>query len=204
MKSSLTKTLRAVPLACASLLLAGAAHAALQDRDLNGDTVVDAFYDTDLNITWLRDANVNGGTQYWSVAVGWARAYSIGGYSDWRLPNSDLCQGYNCTGSEMGHLWYVELGNPPHGPLTNTGKFENLASGIYWSGTLNPSLPGYAFDFYMNDGLQHGGADVRASYGLMAMFVRDGDVAAIPEPETYALMLSGLAGLALARRQRRG
>jgi PEP-CTERM motif len=35
------------------------------------------------------------------------------------------------------------------------------------------------------------------------MAVRDGDIAAIPEPETYALMLVGLAGLALATRRPR-
>lgn len=33
------------------MLLFGAAQAALQDRDLNGDTVIDAFYDTDLDVT---------------------------------------------------------------------------------------------------------------------------------------------------------
>lgn len=81
MKSSLTKTLRAVPLACASLLLAGAAHAALQDRDLNGDTVVDAFYDTDRNFTWLRSANPD--EMNWASADAWVRAISLGGYTGW-------------------------------------------------------------------------------------------------------------------------
>ena len=57
---------------------------------MNGDTVTDAFYDTDLNITWLRD------------------------------------------GSEMGHLWYVELGNSAN--FTNAGGFQNLQSDLYWSG----------------------------------------------------------------------
>ena len=49
----------------AAMLLAGAAQAAgvpgqgtwettLQARDLNGDSVTDTFYDTALNITWLR------------------------------------------------------------------------------------------------------------------------------------------------------
>jgi hypothetical protein len=44
----------------AAMLVAGAAHAALQDRDLDHNGVTDAYYDTDLNITWLRNANVNG------------------------------------------------------------------------------------------------------------------------------------------------
>ena len=55
-----TKRAMAGAVAAAAVLLAGPAQAALQDRDLNGDTVVDAFYDTDLDITRLRNANPNG------------------------------------------------------------------------------------------------------------------------------------------------
>jgi len=62
-------TIGAVTMA-AAMLVAGSAQAALQDRDLNGDSVVDAFYDTDLNITWLRDANVNG-EMNWATAMAW-------------------------------------------------------------------------------------------------------------------------------------
>lgn len=119
-------------MAVAAMLAAGGAQAALQDRDLHGDTVTDAFYNTDLNITWLRDANVNG-TMNWATAVGWADTYSFGGYTDWRLPTSDTCVNMNCTGSEMGHLWCSELGNSA-GQMTNTGDFQNLQSDFYWSG----------------------------------------------------------------------
>ena len=69
--------------AAAAMLIAGAAQAQLVARDLNGDTVTNAFYDTDLNITWLRDANVNGSMD-WDTAVAWADGSSFGGYSDWR------------------------------------------------------------------------------------------------------------------------
>jgi hypothetical protein len=31
----------------------------LQNRDLNGDGIADAFYDTQLNVTWLRNVNSN-------------------------------------------------------------------------------------------------------------------------------------------------
>ena len=104
-----------------ALLIAGAAQAALQDRDLEGDSVVDAFYDTDLDITWLCNADVNG-TMDWDTAVAWADRFSFAGYDDWRLPTTlqpdpscsrqsgGVSDGRNCTGSEMGHLWHVELG----------------------------------------------------------------------------------------------
>lgn len=181
--------------AMVALLLAGTAQAALQDRDLDGNGVTDAFYDTDLDITWLRDANVSGLIN-WPTAVAWADGYSFGGHNDWRLPSSDNCEGYNCTGSEMGHLWYVELGNSA-GTMTNMGDFQNLLATFYWSGTVHPSSPTNISYLFMPDGWQ--GA-IGTSNQLPAMAVRDGDVPAIPEPTTYALMLAGLAALALAKR----
>ncbi len=197
MNKTLTPIARAAVLCACALFAAGTAHAALQDRDLDGDSVVDAFYDTDLDITWLRDANVNG-LMDWDTAVAWAADFSFGGYSGWRLPTSDECSGYNCTGSEMGHLWYVELGNPA-GSLTNTGGFQNLQSYRYWSGTEVASSPDLAWRFYTTIGWQ--GSYVKSGSNY-AMAVRPGDVPVVPEPQTYALMLAGLTALALARRRR--
>lgn len=195
-----TKIARAAMLAATALLAAaGAAQAALQDRDLDGDTVVDAFHDTHLGITWLRNADVNGRMD-WNAAVAWADGFSFAGYDDWRLPTSDECVRYDCTGSEMGHLWYVELGNPATGPMTNTGSFQNLRPAAYWSGTQYAPNPFYAWHFATFDGYQY----VEAKYVdfFLAMAVRPGDVAAVPEPQTYALMLAGLAALLVVRRKR--
>jgi len=186
--------------ALAAILLAGAAQAALEDRDLDGDAVVDAFYDTELDITWLRDANVNGAMNWWN-AVAWANGYSFGGYSDWRLPTSDTCSGYGCTGSEMGHLWYTELGNPAGGPMTNTGRFLNLLSNDYWTGTDYAPDLNAAWEFRTNFGHQGPYYKTNLHY---AMAVRGGDVPAIPEPETVTLLLAGLVALAAIRRCRPG
>jgi|CXWL01.1.fsa_nt_gi hypothetical protein len=196
----MTKRTMMAAAGASALLMAGAVQAALQDRDLNGDTVVDAFYDTDLNITWLRDANVIGSVNL-GTAVGWADGFSFAGYDDWRLPTSDTCSGYNCTGSEMGHLWYVELGNPAGGPMTNTGSFQNMQSSVYWSGT-GYVLPNYAWYFYTNVGYQNLGPHyVYSAYYAMA--VRPGDVHSVPELGSFALMLAGMTGLVVARWQRR-
>ena len=105
----------------------------LQARDLDGNGATDAFYDTSLNITWLRNASPAGNTT-WSAAKSYANNLNFGGYSDWRLPTLSPVNGSNFTytpvtnngstdggtaktgigwgtASELGHLYYVSLAN---------------------------------------------------------------------------------------------
>jgi hypothetical protein len=56
-------------------------------------------YDTDLDITWLADANAGVGSTFdnggsttdgrmtWVNANAWAASLTVGGFSDWRLPS---------------------------------------------------------------------------------------------------------------------
>lgn len=82
--------------------------------------------------------------------------------------------------------------------MTNTGGFLNLAPATYWSGTAYAPDPAvYAWTFFMNNGLEH--ADEK-QFGFKAMAVRAGDVTAVPEPGSYALVLAGLTMLAMRRR----
>lgn len=119
------------------------------------------------------------------------------------------------SASELGHLFYVALGNKGYctpndsSPgscqqqsgwgLTNTGGFQNVQSYYYWSGTEHAPIPGVAWTFDTDDGYQ---VDVAKRYGLYAMAVRPGDVAAVPEPQTYAMLLLGLGAAVVARRRR--
>ncbi len=170
-------------------------------RDLSGDGVADAVYDTELNITWLRDANVNGAMN-WADAKSWASGLNEYGYTGWRLPASENCRGYECLGSEMGHLWYISLGNVAPGPITNSGDFVNLNSDIlYWSETEYHDAPAnFAWAFYFNSGDQ----DFLGKWGAFnAMVVQNGDIGSpIPEPAAYALAMSGLCLILLIRRQK--
>lgn len=190
----------AAALGAGVLLLPWAAQATLENRDLNGDGVVDAFYDTDLDLTWLRNANVNG-LMDWATAVAWADGFSFAGHDDWRLPTSSTCEWYNCAGSEMGHLWYVELANVAGGPMTHSGSFHNLASAGYWSGTVYEPQAAPPWAWYFDTGIGFQDAFFQST-PWYAMAVRAGDVPAVPESATYALLLAGLTGLLVARQQR--
>ena len=104
---------------CAMVLvigLAGTANAALWDR---GGGLI---YDDVLDITWLQDANYAGTTMNWADAVAWADQLVFGGFDDWRLPatidgplvlghDGTTTGGYNIITSEMGFMYYNNLGN---------------------------------------------------------------------------------------------
>jgi hypothetical protein len=163
----------------------------LQGRDINGNAVAASAaeavfeYDPNLNITWLRNWNANG-SQSWDIQMAWAASLSYFG-GGWRLPTSrnqdgsDPCGGPNCTGSEMGYLWYTELGNAAGGPLSNAGPFLNMPSssdlltGGNWSGTEWAGNPATAYLFETGIGTQVGA--VGKLLPFQAVAVRPGDVA---------------------------
>ena len=185
------------------------------------------LYDNVLNVTWLRDANANG-SMTWAAANTWASGLNVGGYTGWRLPTmiakpnatfgyTGTDNGYNVRTtsggtvySEMASLYHYTLGNkayyntsgalqPGYG-LANTGDFNNLQSNSYWSGLEYAPIPSLAWRFNTNYGYQNG--DYKTD-SLYALAVRPGDVvAAVPEPETYAMMLLGLSALVVAVRRR--
>ena len=95
----------------------------LQARDLDGDTVTDAFYDTQLNITWLRDANANRtngntGEMTWFAAESWASNLSFGGYTDWRLPTMLDTGAPGCAVSPGGSDYHTGGGDCGYFPQT--------------------------------------------------------------------------------------
>ena len=190
-------------LACCSIV--GTVQAALIDR---GGGLI---YDTDLDITWLQDTNYaktsgydENGNMSWDGAMTWADQLVYAGYSDWQLPNygGPLVNGwYGPSDTDyLAHLFYNELGNlrwnlAAGGGLVNSGPFVNLSDGgAFWTST--PS------DFDYGEGVLTAWWMDRDGYFISgpraaearALVFRYGDSSpvAVPEAETYAMLLAGL------------
>jgi len=162
-------------------------------------------YDPNQNITWLRDWNVNG-EKTWEQQLAWVSNLQIGAFANWSLPTSrnpdgsGPCEGADCTGSQMGYMWYEFLGNT-EGALTNAGPFQNLQPDFYWTGTERDASS--AWYFFAGNGHQHG--HIPKDFLMYAVAVRPGDVAAaVPEPQTWAMLLLGLGAVTVALRRRPG
>lgn len=154
-------------------------------------------------------------------------------FNDSYSPNGGTDFGYNITSpnSELAYMFYVTLGNlgyvTPSGAnsgcyvdssdtcLDHVGPFSNLNPFLYWSGTevthtptgsggfFGSGEPGdsYAWSFALVDGVQR--ADLKVA-GLYAWAVSPGDVTAVPEADTWALLLAGLGLVGMAARRRSG
>ena len=169
-----------------------------------------AYYDEDADLTWLADANASGTEMNWDDAIAWAESLDVNDVTGWRLPNAiqpdATCDtqtelspgligssGFNCTGSEMGNLFYNVLDNSS-GSLSNAGPFTDIQS-RYWTGTSVPH-PYIVMGFDMSNGEQgfydyfESFPSVKSTENVWAVY--DGDVSAVPVPAAVWLFGSGL------------
>ncbi len=197
-----------------------------------------AVYDTDLDVTWVANANLAASNTFGVVgidangkmiantALSWIGAMNAVdgtgylGFNGWRLPTTlqpdASCsiqdefgsRGFNCTGSEMGHLFYNELGGTAGNRATDSGDpdlalFTNIYNfSNYWSGThaVNPSFSDWLFAF--NSGNQGSGS--RSSTQAVVWAVADGNIfsaAMVPVPAAVWLFGSALGLLGWVRRK---
>lgn len=199
----------------------GTWESTLQARDLDGnaDNGPEAWFDTALNVTWVANANLAGvsgfvsrfhgpgGNMVFGEGLQWTGSLAVGGVSGWRLPAFSMDTGE----SELGHLFSVTLGNVD--ALDNTGPFANVQPHVYW--VEDPSAFKAAL-FHMGNGSLDSENAFRDRPALVWALL-DGDVGAaatpvsmgsptlpVPEPEAWALLVSGVvvAGLMAGRRRK--
>ncbi len=180
-------------LSCAMVFgISTLANATLQDLGNN------YIYDTDKNITWKV-------TEEFANTL-WGEANIPSG---WRLPAGDKnCQGYSCNASEMGHLFYEELGGVAGTSIadvhnSNYALFSSLKTdGFYWTSTkiMTQFFDLYPLGFSFGDGKQ-------LPYNPMTdmgytLLVQDGRYSPpVPIPAAVWLLGSGLLGLFGIRRK---
>jgi hypothetical protein len=172
-------------------------------RDINGDGTVDAWYDTSTNLTWLASAQ----ELTYAEGVSYIAGLDVSGVAGWAWANQ----------LQVSTMYHVDLGNvdvpPGLAGWKNTGPFiglenggEGTSSGWFWTGApLVPVGPPGAFTskVFAADSLGVFIYDQPSTSHYNVWAVRAGDVpvAAVPEPETYALMLAGLALIASRHRK---
>jgi hypothetical protein len=230
------KLIRTLLLATALAASLTGAHAALFNR--GGGMIYDDVQNITWLQDWNYNKTLftaSGGTQgfqggfmTWTQANNWAENLVFGGYDDWRLPSTlqpdPTCAqsetpagfgtqnfGQNCRGSELGHLFYIDLGGrapetvlDPTGDtplqIANVALFKNFFLDYYWSGTSYAPDTRQAWRFAYQGGSQVQG---EKKLGFTAVAVRDGDVGApgsVPEAPTLALVLVALGALAARSR----
>ena len=198
------------------------ANATLIDRG-NG-----LIYDSDQNLTWLQDANyaltsnflldnslfghyaTREGEMNWDIANYWLGQFTYGGYNDWRFPITNLeLDGADQTGSELGYLFYKELGGINGNSITavhneNFNLFRNIQNGVYLS-SLATTYYSSVWVFNMGNGYQQ---PYLLGNRFYAWPVREGDVVAavptVPEPSELTLMLLGFSLIALVGKSKKG
>jgi hypothetical protein len=190
-------------------------------------------YDTRLDLTWLADWNLNGAMTWdqantWATGLtAFGGGWSLPQVLDLDAPGCDYAFkqtdcGFNVyadevqrRGSPLAHMFFDTLANMSKydrwgiGPLSghgliNTGPFFDTgmrSDRPYAAAPYGPNSGAEAWYFSMSDGQQ--GVASQADTIFYAVAVRPGDVALVPEPNTYLIFVFGLLGTALAVSRRR-
>jgi len=110
----------------------------LSYADFTRDNSTGIVSDASIGLRW-QDNNISN-TMTWQSAIDTCEALSLGGFSDWRLPNVN----------ELASL----VDDTRINPAINT-VFQNTASNLYWSSTSYAGLLNVAWVVYFNSGYQY-------------------------------------------------
>ena len=165
----------------------------------SGATKCVMIYDSTLNITILNNWNIGAGVWSATAAAGSAQAlaetagFNATGLTGWRLPTGDSRQPAGPL-DEFESIW-ADVGGTLLGLQS---EFDGVQAGSYWSGSESDAVSAWYFGTDL--GFQ---SFANKNRQWFAVAVRSGDVvAAVPEPESLALVLVGLVAAGVARRRR--
>jgi len=177
--------------------IAATAQATFVLRELTGDNVADAVYDTVGDITYARLVLPHGN---WADAMSWAESLVVGQFDDWRLPDPPEALGIFQNGPVISQ---------PYGGADHFGAiaafFDAGLHNVIWTSHEIPGISGSAMTVSLGTGhafisfkepLSRTGA-VAVHNGSLGV---DLNVATVPLPGTLALIGLGMIGLVLARK----
>jgi hypothetical protein len=166
-------------------------------------------------LTAAGDFGAGGLVSWWGAQayVAYLNQIDYGNSSQWALPttpDNNSSTGFNKTTSQLGELFYSELGGTAGNSFPSSTYFTNEQAYVYWSGTTYSASLGAAwlFDTYVGD--QYG---YNKGFRNYALAVSPGEVnaatvtdpsATVPEPGMLALMLTGFSLLGWMRRVQAG
>ncbi len=152
-----------------------------------------------------------------SMALDKINSDNYQGYSDWRYPSlipgsTSPCSGFDCIDSDLGYMYYVELGNTMwidyrpylYNPgFYNAGPFNMYESPSKTDGDVfvmatEDDFGIFTWSYDLMEGRQEptNNCDYGGSLPLSLWLVR------VPEPSTILLVGIGLAGLIPLRKRR--
>lgn len=98
---------------------------------VNGSMV----FDKATGLMWAKDLTI-GGRKTWANALTYAEGLSLGGYTDWRLPNI----------KELVSIMDFSIPDIGSGPYSFYVVFTQREAEEYWSSTTNPLAPTLAYE----------------------------------------------------------
>jgi len=116
-----------------TMLIAGIAVAATFTDNKNG-TVLDSA----TGLMWQQGEP---GSLTWTDALSYCNGLSLGGNSDWRLPNITELESITDDGK--------------YNPAIDTTYFPNVHASVYWSSTTDANDANYAWNVYFFLGSVH-------------------------------------------------
>jgi uncharacterized repeat protein (TIGR01451 family) len=103
---------------------------------VSGDCVTDNL----TGLMWAKNGNLPDGTKTWDQAIDYCSNLTLGGYTDWRLPNVNELESLINANEDDIAAWL------------NAQGFTNVQAYGYWSSTTYAYYPDYAWGVYMRSG----------------------------------------------------
>ena len=106
--------------------------------DFSRDDSVEIVTDNITGLQWQDDSDAKTVTKTWIEAINYCEALTLGGYSDWRLPN-------------FNELYFLADRNTSSPTIDSV--FQNVALSSYWQSTTIEGYKTYAWMVFFTNGL---------------------------------------------------